>query len=463
MANNSINLPIKTVKEAIQNALQALVNERFRELSEFEMKEILHDRMFESGSYRSQSEHAALYDALEVSMDRENREEFIDATAKSRKRRRDNQDPPPPPSKDSDQNKKKRHDSDASASKQSQAQTSSAWKTSNTREAPSSSSKPDWLKPVPEEERPETPEPDWAIPPNDLPETENNWANAIANAYKDPEENKLIQKTRDMGSFIKWYCKQIGKSKLSKADLEGLAFNEHVYDISASYGISHYWFKRKEFYITRNSALSDRRAVRSHMEILSVVSLKTFSRYSYTFLREIVLRRADYKEYKISKADFKNLHPNDFEELYLLHLQGNLNHLSGADKVHLFNAVNLWIRNIVIRQQDYTIVYKPRAIIYRDRNNQKKMMRESEVHKFNDGKLTRIMEKLDHMVKDYVLFKFNPGLEHRIWSEDDKRRSKEFIEVIERRLKIRRIFRSLESFVSGRLRDVDYRLIQRTK
>ncbi|GKG63672.1 hypothetical protein Tco_0645065, partial [Tanacetum coccineum] len=44
----------------------------------------------------------------------------------------------------------------------------------------------------------------------------NNWANAIANAYKDPEENRLIQKTGDIGSFIKWYCKQIG--------MEGLAF-----------------------------------------------------------------------------------------------------------------------------------------------------------------------------------------------------------------------------------------------
>ncbi|GJZ32451.1 hypothetical protein Tco_0577887 [Tanacetum coccineum] len=227
------------------------------------------------------------------------------------------------------------------------------------------------------------------------------------------------------------------------------------------------------------------------MKILSVVSLKTFSRCGYTFLREIVLRRADYKEYKISEADFNNLHPNDFEDLYLLHNQGNLNHLSGANKVHLFKAVNLWIRNIVIRQcvedlqlgiesyqtklnltqpswdatdflfkEDYTIVHKPRAVIYRDRNNQKKTTRESEVHKFSDGTLTKILEKLDHMVKDYVLFKFNLGMEHRIWSEDDKRSSKEFIEVIERRLKIRRFFRSLESFVSGRLRDVDYRLIQ---
>ncbi|GKE73915.1 hypothetical protein Tco_1535956, partial [Tanacetum coccineum] len=233
---------------------------------------------------------------------------------------------------------------------------------------------------------------------------------------------------------------------------------------------------------------------RSHMKILSVISLKTFSRYGYTFLREIVLRRADYKEYKILEADFKNLHMNDFEDLCLLHLQVNLNHLSGADKVHLFNAINLWIRNTVIRKrvedlqlgiesyqtklnltqpswdasnflftEDYIFVHKPRAVIYIDRNNQKKMMRESEVHKFSDGTLTRILEKLDHMVKDFVLFKFNPGIKNRIWFEDDKRRSKEFIEMIERMLKIRRIFRNLESFVSGRLRDVDYRLIQRTE
>ncbi|GJU88846.1 hypothetical protein Tco_1301269 [Tanacetum coccineum] len=190
--------------------------------------------------------------------------------------------------------------------------------------------------------------------------------------------------------------------------------SKREYDISAAYGISHWWFKRKDFYITRHSAPSDRRAVGSHMKILSVVSLKTFSRYGYTFLREIVLRRADYKEYKISEADIKNLHSNDFEDLYLIHLQGKLNHLSGAYKVHLFNAVNLWIRNIVIRKQDCTIVHKPRAVIYKDRNDQKKMMREAEVHKFSDDTLQRILENLDHMVSDYVLFKFNPGMEHRI-------------------------------------------------
>ncbi|GJZ55110.1 hypothetical protein Tco_0610303 [Tanacetum coccineum] len=199
--------------------------------------------------------------------------------------------------------------------------------------------------------------------------------------------------------------------------------SEREYDISAAYGITHWWFKRKEFYITRHSAPFDRRVVRSHLQILSVVSLKTYERYGYTYLKEIVLHRADYKEYKISESDFKNLQLNDFKDLYLLHLQGKLNQLSRSDKVHLFNTVNLWIRNIVIRKQDYTIVSKPKAIIYGDRNDQKKMMKESEVHKFSDGTLTRILEELDHMVKDFRLFKFNPGMETRILSEDGKRRS----------------------------------------
>nr|GFD25421.1 hypothetical protein [Tanacetum cinerariifolium] len=123
----------ENVKEAIQNALKALVHERFRELSEFKMKEILCDRMFKSGSYWSHPEYIALHEALEASMDHENKYEFVEETTKSRKRQRDDQDPPPPHSKDSEQNKKKRHDSNSSASKQSQAQTSLTWKTSHIR------------------------------------------------------------------------------------------------------------------------------------------------------------------------------------------------------------------------------------------------------------------------------------------------------------------------------------------
>ncbi|GKB08023.1 hypothetical protein Tco_0836307 [Tanacetum coccineum] len=41
----------------------------------------------------------------------------------------------------------------------------------------------------------------------------------------------------------------------------------------------------------------------------------------YFLKRVILLTELDYKEYKISEADFKNPHPNDFEDMYLLHLQ----------------------------------------------------------------------------------------------------------------------------------------------
>nr|GEW97458.1 putative zinc finger, CCHC-type [Tanacetum cinerariifolium] len=130
-----------------------------------------------------------------------------------------------------------------------------------------------------------------------------------------------------------------------------------------------------------------------------------------------------------------------------------MENLSSADPIY----------NEVGSSYDSDILSEPWAVIYRDKNNQKKIMRETEVHKFSDGMLKRILEKLDVMVKDFVLFKFNPCMEHRIWSEDDKRRSKEFIEVIEKRLKIRRIFRNLESFVSEFVRDIKYRLIQRAE
>ncbi|GJV25185.1 hypothetical protein Tco_1377880 [Tanacetum coccineum] len=62
------------------------------------------------------------------------------------------------------------------------------------------------------------------IPPIDLPEAVNNWANAFAKAHQDPNKNKLHNKIDDIGSFIGWYCRRIGKEELSKADLEGPAF-----------------------------------------------------------------------------------------------------------------------------------------------------------------------------------------------------------------------------------------------
>ncbi|GJS20465.1 hypothetical protein Tco_0449097 [Tanacetum coccineum] len=301
-----------------------------------------------------------------------------------------------PPIKDDEQSSKKPLESDASASKQHPDLTSTGWQITDTRddvvessmhisdpESKHSEQSSDdipmqdeghvsdledtdnahipkvstttWFKPIPEGERPATPEPEWTIPPNDFPEPENNWANTYATTYQVPAENKLQRKSYDIGSFIKWFCRRTGKKKLCKADLEGPAFNlvdlvnpeghqilrniyeplplggppgqvtiqpqfffnkdldylltgdkernialsisklkaaryldfgleelvpslwvesERDYDISAAYGITHWWFRRKEFYINKHSEPSDREAVRSQMRILSVISVK---------------------------------------------------------------------------------------------------------------------------------------------------------------------------------------------
>ncbi|GJW70934.1 hypothetical protein Tco_0127851 [Tanacetum coccineum] len=264
---------------------------------------------------------------------------------------------------------------------------------------------------------------------------------------------------------------------------------ECKYDIAAMYGISHWWFQRQRFYIDRHTSEGDRRAVRTYMRILSVIRIEVFSLYGYDCMKKIVLRRADLKEYII-----KYLYPSNFEDLYLLNLQGHLNHLSPEDKKILTTAVNLWTRNLVIRHRvedfqlgiesyqtqlnltkprwdatgfeykhDFTVIDSPRAVTFRDKYGVQMIMRFNEIHKFSDSTLQQINEALDYRVKEFKVNRMNPGLNTRFWTKKDVDRSKEFMFAIEKRLKTRRIFRNLESFVGGRIREGDYRLLKRTE
>ncbi|GJY25592.1 hypothetical protein Tco_0400318, partial [Tanacetum coccineum] len=181
-------------------------------------------------------------------------------------------------------------------------------------------------------------------------------------------------------------------------------------------------------------------AVQTHMRILSVVKIEVFSLYGYNFMKTIVLRRADLNEYIIAEMDFKYLYPSDFEDLYLLNLQGHLNHLPPQDKKILSTAVNLWIRNLVIRQRvedfqlgiesyqtqlnltkprwdatrfefkhDFTVIDSPRAITFRDKYGVQMIMWFNEIHKFSDDTLQQIDEALDYWVKEFkeILLKMN--------------------------------------------------------
>ncbi|GJU73352.1 hypothetical protein Tco_1264757 [Tanacetum coccineum] len=87
------------------------------------------------------------------------------------------------------------------------------------------------------------------------------------------------------------------------------------------------------------------------------------------------------------------------------------------------------------------------------------IMRFNELHKFSDGTLQQIDEGLDYRVKEFQINRTNLGMNTRFWTKKDVDRSKDFMFAIYKRLKIRRIFQNLESFMGGRIREGDYRSV----
>nr|GFC65908.1 hypothetical protein [Tanacetum cinerariifolium]GFC66030.1 hypothetical protein [Tanacetum cinerariifolium] len=219
----------------------------------------------------------------------------------------------------------------------------------------------DWWKPI-EKERSATPEPTWSIPSSDVPFPTNNWASDLASNYSPSPEDSLLAQTGGPPSqvtiqsdfffnkdleYLRYGCKgsrpALSISKMKAAYYPDVGLEQMVpdqiwieeeckYDIIVMYGISHWWFQRQRFYIDRHTSEGDRSTVRTHMRILSVVRIEVFSMYGYDYMRKIVLYRADLNEHVIAERDFKYLYPSDFEDMYMLNLQGHLNHLPPKDK-----------------------------------------------------------------------------------------------------------------------------------
>ncbi|GJQ93374.1 hypothetical protein Tco_0004513 [Tanacetum coccineum] len=487
---------------SVQYAMRAPLRARFKDLPTSDMKEILLQHMLEENYDKGHEDHWMAYEALQKSILHDESEQFDVDKAKERKKMKSKQDspktppespPPPPPSgasgasdttgaSDSAQDPLPPPQSPttnpddqspglaAPGSSKTVATTAyTAWITTTSRFEPSASSIPEDVFMHEESdfeaqdmvsddedignERPATPEPAWSIPSSSLPVPIHNWASALASSYMEEchklltnqVDNRLLRYNvsrplplgghpgqvtiqtefffnRDL-DYLRFGSKgdrlalSITKMKAAYYPDVGLEQmvpdqmwieEECMYDISATYGISHWWFKRQKFYINRHSAETNRRAiVRTHMRILSVVRIE-------------------------------DLYPSDFEDLYLLNLQGHLNHLPPRDKKILSTAVNLWIRNLVIRQRVedfqlgiesyqtqlnltkprweatglefmhyYKILDSLRAILFRDKYGMHMLMRFNEIHKFSDDTLQQIDEALDYWVKEFKVNKNN--------------------------------------------------------
>nr|GEV63166.1 hypothetical protein [Tanacetum cinerariifolium] len=418
----------EVVTDTVDWAMQAPLRNRFRDLLEADMKEILHQRMWESDSYKYHKDHMQLFEALEKSMNRDHSEELAQDLAEAHKKKKKTgpsgasgaprssgsaQMPPsPPPPSSTNQESPSKGSATPSPSKTAASAKYQAWMTTDIRLRPSISLTPadlemdedmapdeqaqssndeyiesayiptvnlrqGWWKSF-EEERPTTPEPAWSIRSSDVPVLTNNWASALASNYSPPPEDSLLVQTGDITAFIDWFCKRRGITELKPQDLEGPAY-------------------------------------------------------------EIV----------------KVFHPDRIEDFQL-----------GIESYQ--TQVNLtkpqWTTTGFEYKHDYTVIKSPRAVIFQDKYEVQMMMRFNEIHKFSDGTLLQIDEALDYRVKEFRINRLNPGLNTRFWTRKDVDRCNAFMFAIQRRLRTRRIFRNLESFVGGRVREGDsfeaYRLIK---
>ncbi|GKD55387.1 hypothetical protein Tco_1288774 [Tanacetum coccineum] len=106
----------------------------------------------------------------------------------------------------------------------------------------------------------------------------------------------------------------------------------------------------------------------------------------------------------------------------------------------------------------YTAYPDIQGIIYQDDMNKNRLIRTGELHKFSDGTLNHVRTALNDnatgIQMEYLL--------KRRWTNQDKRRARLMINAIDRKLRDRRLMRSLEKFVGGRPYREDLRLLQRT-
>nr|GEW22694.1 copia protein [Tanacetum cinerariifolium] len=527
-------------------AIQAPLQNRFRDLPEATMKEILHQRMWETNSYTTHEDHKMLYEALEKSMNRDHSKELLKDLAevrKKKKKRRDSpkkppgspphqpppphppagpsgasgsprasgssQVPPPPLLPPSTNQEDLQMDDDMAPD--AQAQSSDDEDIGNTH-IPKVNLRQDRWKPL-EEERPATPEPAWSILSFDVPVPKNNWPSALAQGitklkpqdlegpafelvkvfhhnvihlqYQMEECHKLLTDSVD-DSILRHNVSKplplggppgqvtIQSDFFFNKDLEYLRYgskgNRPVLSISKMKA-AYYLDVGLEQMVPIRCGL---KRSASMILLLCMVFLTGGSKDNDSTLTDIhlsdrrakiVLRRADLNKHIITERDFKYLYPSDFEDLYLLNLQCHLNHLPPKEKKILTTVVNLWTRHLVIRQRikdfqlgiesyqaqlnlakprwdatgfeykhDYMVIDSLRTVTFQDRYGVQMIMRFNEIHKFSDGTLQQIDEALDYQVKEF-----------------------------KKRLKTKRIFRNLESFVSGRVRDGDYRLLKCTE
>nr|GFA26739.1 hypothetical protein [Tanacetum cinerariifolium] len=175
------------------------------------------------------------------------------------------------------------------------------------------------------------------------------------------------------------------------------------YDKHALWGVSHWGWKRQQFYgfaVNRESALD-----------------------VYSKRRIIAL-------YKFKEGDFKSLRLQDIKDMLLLLVQGKLSNLTVEERFAFKVSLRMFTRSIVIqrrmedlqlgvesyqkrlnltkpntyqfdmkRKEAYTAYSNPRGFNYQNKDKKNRLMRIDEVYKFSDGTLNDVHNAIDDRLK----------------------------------------------------------------
>nr|GEV55890.1 hypothetical protein [Tanacetum cinerariifolium] len=486
----------EVVTDAVDWAMQAPLRNRFRDLPEADIKEILHQRMWETESYKTHEDHMQLFEALKKSMNRDHSEELAQDLAEARKKNKKSREspktpprspphhppPPPPPTRPSralgapgasrssqvpplppppsstNQESSSKGSTAPSSSKTAAPAEYQAWMMTDIRlshiesaHIPKVNLTQDWWKPL-EEERPATPESAWSISSSDAPVPTNNWASALASNYSPPPEDSLLAQTGDTATFIDWFCKRRGITELKPQDLKGPAF-EIIKVFQPD--VIHLQYQMEECHKLLTDSVDDpilRNNVSKPLPLGGPPSQVTIQS-DFFFNKDLKYLRYG------SKGSRPALSISKMKAAY--YPDAGLEQMV-PDQFWMDEECKYDIRSPDTYADPQCCMNRSLFYVW-DKYEVQMMMRFNEIHKFSDGTLQQIDEALDYKVKEFRIKRINLGLNTRFWTRKDVDRSKAFMFAIQKRLKTRRIFRNLESFVGGRLREGDYRLLKRTE
>nr|GEU79287.1 hypothetical protein [Tanacetum cinerariifolium] len=213
--------------------------------------------------------------------------------------------------------------------------------------------------------------PAWSIPSSDVPVLTNNWASSLESNYSSPPKDSLLTQTGDIATFMNWFYKRRGMTKLKPQDLEGPTF-EIVKVFHPD--VIHLQYQIEECHKLLSDSVDDP-----------------------------ILR------HKVSKP------------LPLGGLPGQVTIQSDL----FFNKDLEYLRYGSKGSRPALSISKMKAAYYLDAGlEQMMMMRFNEIHKFSDGTLQQIDEALDYRVKEFRINRMNPCLNTRFWSRKDVDQSK---------------------------------------